>query len=94
VCTEVVDASTLTDVLRERLIPDRELAAAEITLNGIPLSLAGGQGSVFGGDGPFTISTGDVTLQLGINEACISSSSTGFNADTITECCVEFTVLE
>jgi hypothetical protein len=89
VCTEVVDATTLTDVLRGTVIPDRELAATEISLNGTPLPI--GTSADFFGDGPFDISTGDIALQAGTNEVCITSTSTG--ADTA-GCCVAFEVVE
>jgi hypothetical protein len=96
VCTEVVDPALLGQSIRDVVIPDRELAATQISLNGTPLPLTANppfptEGPV--GDGPFQITTGDVQLAAGTYEVCIESLSTGFGGDP-SECCVGFDVVD
>jgi hypothetical protein len=94
-CTEVTGAFALTGALQDIVIPNRELGTTQITLNGAPLPISSsppiptdGQ-SV--GDGPFDISTGDVTLATGPYEVCLESTTDG--SDTVA-CCVEFEVVQ
>jgi hypothetical protein len=94
-CTEVTGAFALTGALQDIVIPDREIGTTQITLNGAPLPISSsppiptdGQ-SV--GDGPFDISTGDVTLATGSYEVCLESTTNG--SDTAS-CCIEFEVVE
>jgi hypothetical protein len=94
-CTEVTGAFALTGALQDIVIPNRELGTTQITLNGAPLPISSsppiptdGQ-SV--GDGPFDISTGDVTVAAGSYEVCLVSTTDG--SDTAS-CCIEFEVVQ
>jgi hypothetical protein len=93
-CTEVAGAFELNGVLRDIVIPNRELAATQITLNGAPLSFSSSPpiptDGQFVGDGPFDISGDAVTLDAGSYEVCLASASSGFDG---VACCVNFEVL-
>jgi hypothetical protein len=86
-CTEVVDVGELSLAIQNVTIPDRSLAATQITLNGTLLPFSADPPS---GDGPLDISTGDVPLESGLYEVCLASATDGLDAIA---CCVDFEVI-
>jgi hypothetical protein len=97
VCTEVTDPALLGEFIRSIVIPDRELAATEITLNGDPLPFTTSPPIPVGGpigEGPYTVTTDDLELEAGTYEVCIASLSDSFFGGDFSECCVGFDVVD